>query len=123
MEGFEHQDREIFSKAIKAGKRTYFFDVKSTRNDDYYLSITESKKKIEQDGKFTYVKHKIFLYKEDFEKFRDGLDEVMKYIMNERPDMPQRNPQPNEHNQGQASSVPSAEKGNSYNSGVNFEDL
>ena len=89
MEGFEKNDgkeleskfrEEIYSKAVRAGKRTYFFDVKSTRNDEYYLTITESKKRFEQDGQFHFEKHKIFLYKEDFEKFSDGLQEVIDFI-------------------------------------------
>lgn len=71
---------EIYSKAVRAGKRTYFFDVKSTRRDEFYLTITESKKRFEQDGNFHFEKHKIFLYKEDFEKFIDGLQEVISYI-------------------------------------------
>lgn len=71
---------EIYSKAVRAGKRTYFFDVKSTRRDEYYLTITESKKRFEQDGNFHFEKHKIFLYREDFEKFVDGLQEVISYI-------------------------------------------
>ncbi|MCB9169054.1 MAG: PUR family DNA/RNA-binding protein [Flavobacteriales bacterium] len=67
-------DREdVYSKAVRAGKRTYFFDVKSTRGRDLYLTITESKKHTHDDGTATYEKHKIFLYKEDFEKFLDGL--------------------------------------------------
>ncbi len=80
-EGFEKSDRdEIFSKAVRAGKRTYFFDVKATRKNDYYLTITESKKKFEQDGRFHFEKHKVFLYKEDFEKFADGLTEAIDFI-------------------------------------------
>jgi hypothetical protein len=73
---------EIFSKAVRAGKRTYFFDVKSTRKNDYYLTITESKKRFEDDGGHSYEKHKLFLYKEDFEKFIEGLQDVFKYIKN-----------------------------------------
>lgn len=71
---------EIYSKAVRAGKRTYFFDVKSTRRDEFYLTITESKKRFEQDGNFHFEKHKIFLYKEDFEKFIEGLQEVITFI-------------------------------------------
>tara|TARA_B100000401_G_C52663473_1_gene651259 strand:+ start:321 stop:698 length:378 start_codon:yes stop_codon:yes gene_type:complete len=71
---------EIYSKSVRAGKRTYFFDVKSTRGGDYYLTITESKKRFQQDGSFHFEKHKLFLYKEDFEKFSDGLDEVVAKI-------------------------------------------
>jgi len=71
---------EIFSKAVRAGKRTYFFDVKSTKRDDYYLTITESKKRFNTDGTFSFEKHKLFLYKEDFEKFAEGLNEVVDFI-------------------------------------------
>ena len=77
-EDSDHQ--EIFSKAVRAGKRTYFFDVKSTRRNDYFLTITESKKRFQKDGRFFFEKHKIFLYKEDFEKFADGFTEVIEFI-------------------------------------------
>lgn len=72
--------KEIHSKVIRAGKRTYFFDVKSTRNEEYYITITESKKRFSDQGDFQYEKHKIFLYKEDFEKFAESLNEVISYI-------------------------------------------
>lgn len=71
---------DLFSKAVKAGKRTYFFDVKSTRGNDYYLTITESKKRFGTDGKFFYEKHKVFLYKEDFDKFTEALSESIDII-------------------------------------------
>lgn len=71
---------DVFSKAVRAGKRTYFFDVKSTRGNDLYLTITESKRKFNDDGKHLYEKHKLFLYKEDFEKFADGLEEALTKI-------------------------------------------
>ena len=71
---------EIFTKVVRAGKRTYFFDVKATRKDDYYLTITESKKRLGKEGKVFYEKHKIFLYKEDFEKFSEGLKDAVTYI-------------------------------------------
>ena len=78
MGDYENKDREeVFSKKVRAGKRTYFFDVKATRSNDYYVTITESKKRLE-DGVF--VKHKIFLYKEDFEKFSEGLLETINYV-------------------------------------------
>ncbi|WP_448698442.1 DUF3276 family protein [Mucilaginibacter sp. AW1-3] len=78
MGDFENRDREeVFSKKVRAGKRTYFFDVKATRSNDYYITVTESKKRLE-DGVF--VKHKIFLYKEDFEKFAEGLKDTIDYI-------------------------------------------
>jgi hypothetical protein len=76
----ESEHREIFSKAVRAGKRTYFFDVKATRRNDYFLTITESKKRFQKDGRFFFEKHKIFLYKEDFEKFADGFQEVIEFI-------------------------------------------
>lgn len=71
---------EVFTKIVRAGKRTYFFDVKVTRREDYYLTITESKKRLGKEGKVFYEKHKIFLYKEDFDKFSEGLKEVVNYI-------------------------------------------
>jgi hypothetical protein len=71
---------EIFTKIVRAGKRTYFFDVKATRREDYYLTITESKKRLGKEGKVFYEKHKIFLYKEDFEKFSEGLKGAVDYI-------------------------------------------
>jgi hypothetical protein len=76
---------EIHSKAVRAGKRTYFFDVKATRRNDYYLTITESKKRFNRDGKFIYEKHKLFLYKEDFDKFADSLNEIIAFIRDANP--------------------------------------
>jgi len=73
---------EIYSEKVKAGKRTYFFDVKSTRSNDYYLTITESKKRFKEDG-FVYEKHKIFLYKEDFNKFMEALNNTLNHVKNE----------------------------------------
>ena len=73
---------EIYTKIVRAGKRTYFFDVKATRKEDYYLTITESKKRLGKEGKVFYEKHKIFLYKEDFDKFTDGLKDAVTYIGN-----------------------------------------
>ena len=78
MGDFDNREREeVYSKKVRAGKRTYFFDVKATRSNDYYVTITESKKRLE-DGVF--IKHKIFLYKEDFEKFAEGLKDTVEYI-------------------------------------------
>ncbi len=76
------QKEEIFTKVVRAGKRTYFFDVKATRKDDYYLTITESKKRLGKEGKVFYEKHKIFLYKEDFEKFGEGFKDAVSFIDN-----------------------------------------
>jgi len=83
MAEFDNNDQrgDIFAKSVRAGKRTYFFDVRSTRNNDYYLTITESKRKfIEGSEKPFFEKHKIFLYKEDFEKFSEGLHEAIDFI-------------------------------------------
>ena len=76
---------KIFSKAIRAGKRTYFFDVKATKSNDHYVTITESKKRYQNDGRYFYEKHKIFLFKEDFEKFLEGLEESIHYIQTSIP--------------------------------------
>jgi hypothetical protein len=73
-------NQEIHSQVVRAGKRTYFFDVKSTRNEEFYLTITESKKRFADNGNFHYEKHKIFLYKEDFGKFTECLQEIINYI-------------------------------------------
>ncbi|WP_035806334.1 DUF3276 family protein [Lunatimonas lonarensis] len=83
MEDNKDYDRdEIFSKKVKAGKRTYFFDVKSTRSNDYYLTITESKRKMREENYF-YEKHKIFLYKEDFQKFIEALQRTVDHVKND----------------------------------------
>lgn len=73
---------EVYTRIIRAGNRTYFLDVKSTRKNDLYLTITESKKRFNKDGKFFYEKHKLFLYQEDFEKFSEGLEDVFSFIRN-----------------------------------------
>jgi|TARA_B100001094_G_scaffold54012_1_gene49550 hypothetical protein len=75
---------EIYSKALRAGRRTYFFDVRSTKAGDYYLTVTESKKFTEEDGTFHFKKHKIYLYKEDFNEFKNILDEMTNYIISEK---------------------------------------
>ena len=81
----ENRDiEEIFSKSVRAGRRTYFFDVRSTRAEDYYMTVTESKRDFNEDGTPFYKKHKIYLYKEDFAKFKDALEEVSDYIIKEK---------------------------------------
>ncbi|WP_298472735.1 PUR family DNA/RNA-binding protein [uncultured Maribacter sp.] len=75
---------EIHSKVLRAGRRTYFFDVRSTKAGDYYLTITESKKFTHDDGTFHYKKHKIYLYKEDFTAFKENVEEMMDFIINEK---------------------------------------
>ena len=77
-------NEEIFSKVLRAGRRTYFFDVRATRANDYYLTITASKKFTHDDGSFHYKKHKIYLYKEDFEMFKDILNEMTNYVFDEK---------------------------------------
>ncbi|NNT73189.1 PUR family DNA/RNA-binding protein [Flavobacterium sp. IMCC34852] len=75
---------EIFSKVLRAGRRTYFFDVRATKADDYYITITESKKFTEEDGSFHFKKHKIYLYKEDFAAFTEILEEMTAYVLNHK---------------------------------------
>jgi len=76
---------EIFSEVVRAGRRTYFFDVKATRKNEYYLTVTESKKRFNKEGDFFYEKHKIFLYKEDFDKFSDALVSTLGFIKDKQP--------------------------------------
>jgi hypothetical protein len=115
--GNHHNHNEFFSKPVRAGKRTYFFDVKATRGNDHYLTITESKKRFGADGKFFYEKHKIFLYKEDFEKFSEGLAEAVAYIKANAPAV-------SEHSHENNSTENSAHSHtHSHSSEVNFEDL
>ena len=79
------RQEDIYSQAIRAGKRTYFLDVKSTKSEELYLTITESKRRFDTElGKFKYEKHKVFLFKEDFEKFTDGLKDVIQFIENKQ---------------------------------------
>ena len=78
------REQEILSKALRAGRRTYFFDVKATKAEDYYLTITESKKFTNEDGSFHFKKHKIYLYKEDFVAFKDHVEEMMSFIIDQK---------------------------------------
>ena len=78
------EKEEIFSKVLRAGRRTYFFDVRATKADDYYITITESKKFTEEDGSFHFKKHKIYLYKEDFAAFAEILEEMTSYVLNNK---------------------------------------
>ena len=80
------EKEEIFSKVLRAGRRTYFFDVRATKAEDYYLTITESKKFTNDDGSFHYKKHKIYIYKEDFAEFKEILAEMTDYIITEKGD-------------------------------------
>jgi hypothetical protein len=117
----EQPREEIHSKVVRAGKRTYFFDVKATKRNDYYLTITESKKRFGRDGKFFYEKHKLFLYKEDFDKFADGLAEVIEFIREANPQMTEPEDVPTrerDHSEEEEVTVGSRD----YTS-VEFEDL
>jgi len=109
---------EIFTRVVRAGKRTYFFDVKATRKDDYYLTITESKKRLGKEGKVFYEKHKIFLYKEDFEKFTGGLKDAVSYIDNGKDELTAPIPLPDAETRNEKSTLTTEEFSN-----VEFEDL
>lgn len=108
---------DVYSKPVRAGKRTYFFDVKATKSNDYYLTITESKRRVEKDGRFSYDKHKIFLYKEDFEKFTESLQEVIDFIKEKCPVTDNNNGQ-----SGADNTASDTEKSNSF-SDVDFDQL
>lgn len=108
----ERSGDDVYSKQVRAGKRTYFFDVKATKGNDYYLTITESKRRVEKDGRFAYDKHKIFLYKEDFEKFAATLQEMVDYI---RTNCPVTGPSRHE---GDDAGDPGP-----YRSDINFDEL
>tara|TARA_B110000971_G_C20039070_1_gene516400 strand:- start:5493 stop:5861 length:369 start_codon:yes stop_codon:yes gene_type:complete len=84
MELHDSNSQEIFARKLRAGRRTYFFDVRATRAEDYYLTITESKKQTNEDGSSFFKKHKIFLYKEDFLGFKEILEEVTKFIIDQK---------------------------------------
>jgi len=86
MEKEHLEQEEIFSQVLRAGRRTYFFDVRATKAEDYYLTVTESKKFTHDDGSFHYKKHKIYLYKEDFSEFNEMLKIATDYILNEKGD-------------------------------------
>lgn len=82
----EEFDDKVFSRVVKAGRRTYFVDVRSTRANDYYITLTESRKRTLQDGTMSFERHKIFLYREDFAKFETGLTEALDFVKREKSD-------------------------------------
>ena len=84
-ENGKNYEEGLYSRSVRAGKRTYFFDVRATRAGDYYLTITESKKRFSDDGKFFFEKHKVFLYKEDFDKFNENLADAVEFIKKNSP--------------------------------------
>src|SRR6056297_2874919 len=128
MDGYENKEEGqgkngrdiIFSKVIRAGKRTYFLDVKATRNDDYYLTITESKKRFKRNGKRFFEKHKVFLYKEDFDKFTESLEEVINFIKTENPQQQVTEDEVPGEKTTQDETSPEVKE---YTSNVDFEDL
>lgn len=112
--------QEIFSKKVRAGRRTYFFDVRSTKAGDYYMTITESIKDINDEGSPSYRKHKIYLYKEDFNNFREAFQEVSDYIITEKGEEIISNKKSNEKEE----SVSDIKTKSSTNfTEVNFDDL
>ncbi len=114
-EAVNTERQDIFSQTVRAGKRTYFFDVKATRNNDYYLTITESKKRFNKEGKQYFEKHKVFLYKEDFEKFNNGLAEVISFINTEQPLQ-------NDHEENEVLTGKALNENDSFTN-VSFDDL
>ena len=116
MSANHNQREEVFSKSVRAGKRTYFFDVKSTKAQDFYLTITESKKRIGDDGNPFFEKHKIFLYREDFQKFLDGLNEAINHVGTLKP----FEAAPSENHNDDS---PNENSGTSSFSDINFDDL
>jgi len=120
----ENKREEIFSKVVRAGKRTYFLDVKATRRNDYYLTITESKKRFNRDGRHYFEKHKVFLYKEDFDKFADNLQEVIDFIKQNAPEQEPLEKVEAEVTVGaEVNSELDSSKSESYSSDVDFDDL
>ena len=121
MEGKENYEREeIFSKSVRAGRRTYFFDVRSTRAEDYYMTITESKKFSNDDGSAHYKKHKIYLYKEDFDEFAASLKEVADFIFDKKGREVISNTENLTTQESESSDTPSADSADSTES---FSDI
>ncbi|MDR9401295.1 MAG: PUR family DNA/RNA-binding protein [Psychroflexus sp.] len=115
---------DIYAKVIRAGRRTYFFDVRSTKADDYYLTITESKKFTNEDGSYFYKKHKIYLYKEDFEEFKNALQETTDFIIEERGrEVISDKHQPDFEKQKQTENENSTEDAPKAYTDVEFEDI
>ena len=131
MENFEQTEKdEIFSTRVPAGKRTYFFDVKATRGNELYMTVTESKKRFRDDGTYFYDKHKIFLYQEDFEKFLQGINEAMDYISANKGDVEPRQYQSNHTTENTTETVAANETLETITSenrntivDINFDDL
>ncbi len=118
----EGSQEEINSKVLRAGRRTYFFDVRETKASDYYLTITESKKFTNEDGSFYYKKHKIYLYKEDFNEFRSILSEMMEFIFSERGDEVISERHQKDYNEQKEKSMVGSNKTSSFTD-LDFEDI
>ncbi|MEX0997421.1 MAG: PUR family DNA/RNA-binding protein [Flavobacteriaceae bacterium] len=125
------EQEEIYSKVLRAGRRTYFFDVRATRAGDYYLTITESKKFTNDDGSFHYKKHKIYLYKEDFASFKENVEEMIDYIINEKGEEViserhqkdfKKETDPNSSESGDESEAEKKKSSESFTD-INFEDI
>ena len=135
MEEKDNKNRDdIFSKSVRAGRRTYFFDVRSTRADDYYMTITESKRHTKEDGSVFYQKHKIYLYKEDFESFLESFIEVKKFIIkekgteiitmdNDQSDSKSDEPVSNDNSEEKVASDIEKENSDDENKDLKFEDI
>lgn len=117
-----NDQEEIFSQVLRAGRRTYFFDVRATKADDYYLTITESKKFTNEDGSFHYKKHKIYLYKEDFNEFNEMLKAATDYIVNEKGEEVISERHQSDYNKELHSEVTETAKSESFTD-VSFEDI
>ncbi len=120
-ENVNQRREEIFSQVVRAGKRTYFFDVKATRRNDYYLTITESKKRFNKDGNSYYEKHKVFLYKEDFDKFIDGLTTAVDFIKDHNANLSQDDESTTDSGKEKEEQPEAAMAGNFTD--IEFEDL
>ena len=118
------EQEEIYSKVMRAGRRTYFFDVRETKAGDYYLTITESKKFTNDDGSFHYKKHKIYLYKEDFSEFKNNLEEMINYIVDEKGEevISERHQSDYKREQDSNSSEPATSETSSFTD-VDFDDI
>ena len=121
------EQEEIFSQVLRAGRRTYFFDVRATKADDYYLTVTESKKFTHDDGSFHYQKHKIYLYKEDFSEFKEMLTKATDYILHEKgaeviSERHQKDYKKEEQDQNQDQET-TEEKNTESFTDVNFDDI
>lgn len=112
----QEKQEDLYSVSVRAGKRTYFFDVKSTRNNELYVSISESIKKIRDDGTFFYQKHKIFLFQEDFDKFQDGLNQATEFVIKRNGPLPER------EKYESTSEEPNGNRVSNFTD-INFEDL